>query len=165
MTRIIKRYENRKLYDTEARAYVSLSDIAAIVRRGETVQVVDNRTGEDLTAQTLMQILLDEGRKGGRVLPTDLLHDLLRRSGEAFEAGVASLRQGVDELIHSSMGRLGAYLHRPRANELEALRAQLGQLERMLGRLLETQEETRNETIEGDNHGNEREEDGASASG
>ena len=64
MARLIKRYENRKLYDTEASAYVSLADVAALVRRGETVEVIDKATGKDLTAQILTQMILEEGKPG-----------------------------------------------------------------------------------------------------
>ncbi len=141
MARLIKRYENRKLYDTEAKAYVSLRDVAALVRQGETVQVVDNTTGEDLTAPTLMQILLEEGRQGRGLIPSDLLHDLLRRSGEVFEAGLTSIRHGVDDLLQRSMDRLNAFVRKPRVHELEQLRAQLGQLEDLLSRLLDQKED------------------------
>ncbi|HEU4557441.1 MAG TPA: polyhydroxyalkanoate synthesis regulator DNA-binding domain-containing protein, partial [Longimicrobium sp.] len=70
MARIIKRYGNRKLYDVQASEYVSLDQVAAIIRGGETVEVVDNVTGEDITAQTLTQIVLEEGTRGKSVLPT-----------------------------------------------------------------------------------------------
>lgn len=69
MPRVIKRYPNRKLYDADARAYVSLEEIAALVRDGETVQVLDHATGDDITAQTLTQVILDEGRRGTSLLP------------------------------------------------------------------------------------------------
>ncbi len=137
MKRIIKRYENRKLYDTGDKAYVSLADIAALVRRGETVQVLDKKTGDDLTAQTLIQIILEEGKRGRSLIPTDLLHDLLRRSESMLDAGVEQIRHGVDDLLQASMDRLNQFFAKPRATELEQLRAQLGRLERMLGRILE----------------------------
>ncbi len=63
MIRLIKRYESRKLYDTEESRYVSLEEIAGWVRQGQEVQVVDNATGADVTSQTLTQIILDEGRR------------------------------------------------------------------------------------------------------
>ncbi|WP_457653602.1 polyhydroxyalkanoate synthesis regulator DNA-binding domain-containing protein [Rhodocaloribacter sp.] len=140
MKRIIKRYENRKLYDTGDKAYVSLADIAALVRRGETVQVLDKKTGDDLTAQTLIQIILEEGKQGRSLLPTDLLHDLLRRSESMLDAGVEQIRHSVDDLLQTSMDRLNRFFAKPRATELEQLRAQLGMLERMLGRILERKE-------------------------
>ncbi len=141
MKRIIKRYGNRKLYDTRDKAYVSLADVAALVRRGETVQVLDNKTGDDLTAQTLMQIILDEGRQGRSIIPTDLLHDLLRRSESMLDAGVEQIRHGMDDLLNASMERLSRFFAKPRATDLEQLRAQLGALERMLGQILEQEKE------------------------
>jgi polyhydroxyalkanoate synthesis repressor PhaR len=136
MARLIKRYENRKLYDTEASAYVSLSDIAELVRNGETVQVVDQATEQDLTAQTLTQIILAEGKEGHSPISADVLHKLLRRSGAALDAGLDQLRVRVDDLVQHSMDRLGRLLQGPRADELDALRNQLHEAEQKLGALL-----------------------------
>ncbi len=137
MPRRIKRYDNRKLYDTEASEYVSLDDVAELVRRGETVEVVDNATGEDLTAQTLTQIILEEGKDGRQVIPSDLLHQLLRRSGEMFDTGIDQIRSTVDDLMQSSLGRLQQLVQGPRAQELDELRTQLRQLENRLSILLD----------------------------
>lgn len=137
MARLIKRYENRKLYDTEASAYVSLSDIGALVREGETVQVIDNASGDDLTAQTLTQIILEEGKRGQHVLPTDLLHALLRRSSQAVDTGLERIRHSVDDLVQTSLGRLNQLVPEGRPNELQQLRQQVEQLEQTLGRLLD----------------------------
>ncbi len=138
MDRIIKRYENRKLYDTEASAYVSLAGIGELVREGHTVSVVDNATGEDLTVQTLTQVILEEGRQGRGALSSDLLHGLLRRGSEAIENRVSSIRHGVDDLVQSSVRRVQTFLARPEPEELRQLRDQLGRLEEMLARMLET---------------------------
>jgi len=136
--RLIKRYPNRKLYDVEASTYVSLNEIAALIRSGDTVQIVDNATGEDITAQTLTQVVLEEGKRGASILPTELLHDLLRRSGEALDTGIGQLRHGVDELVQGSLGRLTRVLHGSRADELQELRDQLAQLDRTLSEILRT---------------------------
>jgi polyhydroxyalkanoate synthesis repressor PhaR len=127
--RTIKRYPNRKLYDVDARAYVSLEEIAALVRAGETVRVLDHASGDDITAQTLTQVILDEGKRGASLLPTDLLHGLLRRGGAV-----------VDGLVHGSIDRLTRVLPVARHDELEQLRAQLASLERTLGAVLEQQQ-------------------------
>jgi polyhydroxyalkanoate synthesis repressor PhaR len=137
MARRIKRYDNRKLYDTESSEYVSLDDIAELVRSGETVEVVDNASGEDLTAQTLTQIILEEGKDGRQVIPSDLLHQLLRRSGEVFDMGIDQIRSTVDGLLQSSLGRLQRLVQGPRAEELNELRSQLRQLEHRLSILLD----------------------------
>jgi polyhydroxyalkanoate synthesis repressor PhaR len=137
MARRIKRYSNRKLYDTEASEYVSLGDIAELVRGGETVKVVDNATEEDLTAQTLTQIILEEGKDGRHLIPSDLLHQLLRRSGEMFDTGIGQIRSTVDDLMQSSLGRLQQLVQSPRTQELDELRTQLRQLEHRLSILLD----------------------------
>ncbi|WP_263820723.1 polyhydroxyalkanoate synthesis regulator DNA-binding domain-containing protein [Salinibacter sp.] len=137
MARRIKRYDNRKLYDTETSEYVSLSDIAALVRQGNTVEVVDKATGEDITAQTLTQIILEEGRNGAPVIPPDLLHTLLRRSGEALDMGLDQIRSTVDGLVERSVGQLKRLVQSPRRRDLDALRRQLRHLEQRLSALLD----------------------------
>jgi len=142
MSRRIKRYSNRKLYDTQSSEYVSLSDIAELVRSGETVEVVDNATGEDRTAQTLTQIILEEGKNGHQVIPSDLLHQLLRRSEEMVDTGIGQIRSTVDDLVQSSLGRLQNLVQTPRAQELNELRTQLRELEHRLSILVETLDES-----------------------
>lgn len=137
MARTVKRYENRKLYDTESSSYISLGSLAELVRSGETVVVIDNVSGEDLTAQTLTQVILEEGRKGRTVISSDLLHGLIQRSGDAIETGMSSLRHGVDDLVQTSMRRVQSFLQRPEAGELRDLRGQLARLEEMLHRMLD----------------------------
>ncbi len=136
MPRLIKRYENRKLYDTEASRYVSLGDVADLVRSGVTVRIEDNATGRDLTAQTLMQAILEEGKQGKHLLPSEILHDLLRQSSRALDSGFEQIKQSMDEFIHSSVTQLSRLVQSPRARELEALRQQLRQLERQLADLI-----------------------------
>ena len=140
MPRTIKRYGNRKLYDVEASGYVSLEDIAGLIRRGETVVVLDNVSGDDITAQTLTQIVLEEGKRGRGMLPTEMLHDVLRRGGRVIDTRVGQIRHGVDELVQGSLGRISRALQGPQTQELRQLRDQLAQLEETLGRLLESQE-------------------------
>lgn len=140
MSRVIKRYGNRKLYDVTSSEYVSLEQIAEIIRGGDTVEVVDNVTGEDITAQTLTQVVLDEGKRGRGLLPTEMLHDLLRRGGKVIESGVGQVRHGVEELVEGSLGRITRVLQGPQTQELKQLRAQLAQLEATLNRVLEEQD-------------------------
>jgi polyhydroxyalkanoate synthesis repressor PhaR len=137
MARLIKRYDNRKLYDTETSEYVSLSDIADLVRSGKTVEVVDNATGEDITAQTLTQIILEEGKSGREVISSDLLHTLLRRSEEVLDTGLDQIRTTVDDLMQSSFARLKRLVQSPRQEELNELREQLRRLEHRLSTLLD----------------------------
>jgi polyhydroxyalkanoate synthesis repressor PhaR len=82
--RVIKRYPNRKLYDTEAKAYITLDGIAALIRQGEDVQIVDHTTGGDLTALTLTQIILEQEKKEGGYLPRSVLTGLIRAGGDTL---------------------------------------------------------------------------------
>lgn len=79
---LIKRYPNRKLYDTEAKQYITLDGIAALIRRGEDVQVIDYSTGEDLTTLTLTQIILEEEKRQSGFLPRNVLSSLVKAGGE-----------------------------------------------------------------------------------
>src|SRR5919112_4514443 len=133
MIRLIKRYESRKLYDTEESRYVSLDEISGWVRQGQEVKVVDNATGADVTSQTLTQIILDEGRRGTSFLPSDLLHDLVRIGEKAMHTGIEQVQTGVDRLVQVSIDRL-APVRRVR-EEMSSLRARLEQLEASLADL------------------------------
>jgi polyhydroxyalkanoate synthesis repressor PhaR len=133
MVRLIKRYESRKLYDTEESRYVSLEDIAAWVRAGQEVKVVDNATSEDVTAQTLTQIILDEGKRGTSLLPSELLHELVRVGERAVSSGVEQLQHGVDRVLKASMDRLGPV--RRAREEMSQLRERLEELESSLEEL------------------------------
>jgi polyhydroxyalkanoate synthesis repressor PhaR len=129
MIRLIKRYESRKLYDTEESRYVSLDEIATWVRTGQEVRVVDNATNNDVTSQTLTQIILDEGRKGTSFLPSELLHDLVRIGERAVSTGMEQVQHGVDKLID----RLGPV--RKAREEMSSLRSRLEELESSLAEL------------------------------
>jgi len=82
--RVIKRYTNRKLYDTEESRYVTLEEIAGMVKAGEEVQIVDNRTGNDLTEVTLAQILFEEQKKQTTRMPLSMLKEIIRTSGSSI---------------------------------------------------------------------------------
>ncbi|GGL64512.1 polyhydroxyalkanoate synthesis repressor PhaR [Wenxinia marina] len=75
---LIKRYASRRLYNTETSDYVTLEDIAAFIREGREVQIVDLKSGDDLTRQYLLQIIAEHESRGESVLPVDVLTDLVR---------------------------------------------------------------------------------------
>ncbi len=79
----VKKYSNRRLYDTSDSRYITLEDLAEKVRQGEDVRVVDAKTGEDLTAATLTQVIV-EGRGAARLLPVSLLIQLVRLGDDAL---------------------------------------------------------------------------------
>jgi polyhydroxyalkanoate synthesis repressor PhaR len=90
--RLIKRYSNRKLYDTETKQYVKLDQIADLVRDGIELQVVDNTSGEDLTALTLSQIILEQEKKQKGFIPRSVLSALVEAGGKPLSA----LRQHLE---------------------------------------------------------------------
>ncbi len=75
---LIKRYASRRLYNTETSDYVTLEDIATFIRDGREVQIVDLKSGDDLTRQYLLQIIAEHESRGESVLPVDVLTDLVR---------------------------------------------------------------------------------------
>lgn len=93
---LIKRYANRKLYNTQSGQYVTLEDVAEFIRRGEEVRVVDHLTGRDLTSLTLMQILFQEEKKLGELLPRAVLTHLIRTGDETLESMRARLLAAFD---------------------------------------------------------------------
>ncbi|TDI23738.1 MAG: hypothetical protein E2P06_08935 [Acidobacteria bacterium] len=130
MPRTIKRYESRKLYDSAESRYVSLQEVAAWIRDGQQIEVIDNATDEVVTSQTLAQIILDEGRSGRGRLSPELLHDLVRASGEKISNGVTQVQKGLHRLVRASFDRLGP-VKEARA-EMRALRQRLDLLEKTL---------------------------------
>lgn len=143
MSRTIKRYGSRKLYDLAASRYISMQELAALIQAGEQVEVVDNRTGEDVTVQVLTQVISEQGRRGS-TFPRGLLHDLIRVGEDALQAGEDAVTGGVKHLQHSVEGfvekakrdTLGK-LRRPSPmqQEMVRLRERLEALELSLGRL------------------------------
>ncbi|MCA0870012.1 polyhydroxyalkanoate synthesis repressor PhaR [Seohaeicola saemankumensis] len=75
---LIKRYASRRLYNTETSDYVTLEDIASFIREGREVQIVDLKSGDDLTRQYLLQIIAEHESRGENVLPVTVLNDLVR---------------------------------------------------------------------------------------
>ena len=74
---LIKRYASRRLYNTESSDYVTLDDIAGFIRDGREVQIIDLKSGDDLTRQYLLQIIAEHESRGENVLPVDVLTDLV----------------------------------------------------------------------------------------
>ena len=111
--KIIKRYSNRKLYDTVESRYVTLDEIAEMVKAGAEVQIIDNRTKDDLTSITLAQIVLEEEKKTSR-LPRALFRDMIRNGGGKLSliAGevntrVSAIRAGAEQTMARVLGREG----------------------------------------------------------
>lgn len=153
----IKKYSNRRLYDTSRSAYINLEELAELVRGGATVQVVDAKTGQDLTREVLLEVVL-KVLKGDELLPTGLLHRLIRSTGDdpwqrmlrqQLATGMSLMSAQLDQLEAMFKGRskpapepepgptqepeAASQPPRPSADpELEALRERLAALEARL---------------------------------
>ena len=86
---VLKKYANRRLYDTQNSVYITLNDVADLIKQGHEIQALDAKTKEDVTAFILTQIILEEARKNNALLPVQLLHMIIRYGenvlGEFFE--------------------------------------------------------------------------------
>ncbi|MGE0711368.1 MAG: polyhydroxyalkanoate synthesis regulator DNA-binding domain-containing protein [Planctomycetota bacterium] len=177
--RTIKRYSNRKLYDTVDKRYITLEQIAELVREGQDIRVVENQTGQDLTNVTLSQILLEQEKAQKSGIPRTFFMDLIQRSSTSvvdfmrknvlthFDSSLLNadkieenvdelvrqgeleqeearqlkdeikdrsqtLRERLDELIERRVQDVLARLSIPTKGEVDALRAQLEQLNHQL---------------------------------
>ncbi len=115
---LIKRYENRKLYDSSRSTYVTLEEIAGMIREGKEVRVVDARTNEDLTKNTLALIVLEGERQKKNLLPLSFMYQLIKYGesiqgvfqeylSSGFEAFLASQQQTQKRLREWAEARLG----------------------------------------------------------
>ena len=86
----IKKYANRRLYDTESSAYITLDRLAQMVREGREFEVVDAKSGEDITRQVLTQIIVDEEARGATMLPLNFLKQLIGLYGNSMQNFVPS---------------------------------------------------------------------------
>ena len=115
---LIKRYASRRLYNTETSDYVTLDDIAAFIRDGREVQIIDLKTGDDLTRQYLLQIIAEHESRGENMLPINVLTDLARSYTTQAQSVVPQflatsfemLREGQSKMVEnmSSMNPMAA---------------------------------------------------------
>jgi polyhydroxyalkanoate synthesis repressor PhaR len=101
MAYVIKRYSNRKLYDTQESRYVTLEELEELIRGGKEISVVDVSTGEDLTSVTLAQIILENERTHRAALPTAFLHQLIKHGQAWQEFFQTSLKSSLDAIMTS----------------------------------------------------------------
>ncbi|MDQ2089227.1 polyhydroxyalkanoate synthesis repressor PhaR [Marimonas arenosa] len=125
---LIKRYASRRLYNTETSDYVTLDDIAGFIRDGREVQIVDLKTGDDLTRQYLLQIIAEHESRGENVLPVSVLNDLVRSYTtqatsvvpQFLQASFEMLRDGQSKMMEN-MGKMNPMAQMP---GFEAMQAQ-----------------------------------------
>jgi polyhydroxyalkanoate synthesis repressor PhaR len=94
--RIIKRYQNRKLYDTHQSCYVTLEEIAQIVREGNEIQVIDNKTKNDITYTTQIQLLFDQEKKSNKGGDVELLKRVIRCEEGTFTGHIKALEKQLN---------------------------------------------------------------------
>lgn len=97
---VIKRYPNRKLYDTEAKRYVTLEGIATLIREGQEVQVTDYASGEDLTSLTLTQVIFELEKRRSGFLPQKVLAGLIEAGGDTLGTLRRSLASPLEMARH-----------------------------------------------------------------
>jgi len=146
MARLIKRYGSRKLYDTSESRYILLEDIAEYVRNGEDITVIDNKSQEDVTCQTLTQVISEEGRKKENFLSSDLLHDLIRAGETAVTSRVRQIQDGMDRFVKKSFDKIVPL--RSVRDEMQHLRDRLEELESAISRTETAQATVTSETPE-----------------
>ena len=155
MAYVIKRYSNRKLYDTQESRYVTLDEIEEMIRNGQEISVVDAASGEDLTSVTLTQIILEKERSHRAALPAAFLHQLIKH-GEAWQdfvqrsmksslEGITSSQREMERVFHEWSARAGWGSPAPRGDarrdgaegEAERLREEVSSLRERLRALEE----------------------------
>ncbi|MFV0334193.1 MAG: polyhydroxyalkanoate synthesis repressor PhaR [Tropicimonas sp.] len=124
---LIKRYASRRLYNTETSDYVTLEDIATFIRDGREVQIIDLKSGDDLTRQYLLQIIAEHESKGESVLPINVLMDLVRSYTSSansvvpqfLAASFEMLRDGQSKMMEN-MGKMNPMAKMPGFETMQA---------------------------------------------
>ncbi len=159
-TRIIKKYGNRRLYDTAASRYVNLDELAALIRQGKEIQVVDAASGKDLTRVILTQIITEDAKGKGAGLPLEMLRQLIvagdqvgrefimwylqsafdayHKVQEAMQTRLSDMQSAVRsplETVRRFLGMAPASGQPPQEDSVEALRQRVAELELRLQKL------------------------------
>ncbi len=103
---IIKKYANRRLYDTESSAYITLERLAQMVRQKRDFKVVDAKSGEDITRSVLTQIIMDEEARGSEMLPVNFLRQLIGMYGDQMQAVVPQYLEASLEALQRNQSQL-----------------------------------------------------------
>ncbi len=136
--RTIRKYGNRRLYDTTAKRYVNLDEIAQMVRDGEDIQVLDANTQEDLTRTILTQIIVEDARNRNGGLPTEILRELVALSDKAKHEGLVVYLRAAFETYRRAQHAPVEFMRNlfaPKTAEtaqMDELRRRVEELERLL---------------------------------
>jgi polyhydroxyalkanoate synthesis repressor PhaR len=161
----IKKYANRRLYDTESSTYITLDRLAQMVREGREFEVVDAKTGEDITRQVLTQIIVDEEARGSTMLPINFLKQLIGLYGnsmqnfvpsyleaamDAFQRNQSAVKDAFSGNVFADLAKRnmamfedasraftgkGKQQAKPSSSEVDQLRAELAELQAKVDRL------------------------------
>jgi polyhydroxyalkanoate synthesis repressor PhaR len=161
----IKKYANRRLYDTESSTYITLDRLAQMVREGREFEVVDAKTGDDITRQVLTQIIVDEESRGSTMLPINFLKQLIGLYGnsmqnfvpqyleaamEAFQRNQSAVKDAFGANMFADLAKRNmamfdeaaqAFTGKPKAeakpssSDVEQLKAELAELQAKVDRL------------------------------
>jgi polyhydroxyalkanoate synthesis repressor PhaR len=158
--RIIKKYPNRRLYDTETSAYITLAEVKELVLGYKDFQVQDAKSGEDLTRSILLQIILEEESGGVPMFSTDMLANIIRYYGHAMQGLMGTYLERSIHAFHEAQKRFqeqsqSLYGELPKAGEAWTQAASGQQIPNMMGGYLEKgakavidmQEELRNQAL------------------
>ena len=114
--KIIKRYQNRKLYDTHESSYVTLEEIAKMIKAGEDIRVIDNKTKNDITATTLTQLLYESEKKSKNQPSVELLKEIIR-SGDGSFSGFIAAKMGAEMARFADNSAASASASQPSLNQ------------------------------------------------
>lgn len=125
-TLLIKRYASRRLYNTETSDYVTLDDIAGFIRAGREIQIIDLKSGDDLTRQYLLQIIAERESRGENVLPVNVLMDLVRSYTNQAGSVVPDFLSASFEMLRESQSKVMGGMANPMASmpNFDMLKAQ-----------------------------------------
>jgi len=113
--KVIKRYQNRKLYDTHQSCYVTLEEISQMIKNGDDLRVIDNKTKNDITQATLTQLLYETERKASNPVPVELLKEIIRKGDGSFSGYIRTNMKGDISRFESESS---APVSRPASAEL-----------------------------------------------
>jgi len=139
---IIKKYANRRLYNTETSSYITQADLALLIRLGREIEVVDAKSGTDLTRQTLAQIILDEEGKGAAILPVNFMKQVIGFYDNSMqtilphylEMVMDVFKQNQQRLREETNKNLGAFSPFAQLDAMQQMqRAQLDQMQQVMG--------------------------------
>ncbi len=131
-SRVIKRYPNRKLYDTQKSCYVTLDEIAAMVKEGQDIRIIDNKTNEDITGVTLTQIIFEEEKKNKSILPLSALKKIIQSGQEFLQTRIT---EGAERMTHLREGTEKQMQRLVNRGEMTA-----EEMRRMLGEFFQTRQ-------------------------